>query len=357
MGERVSVRSVVCLLFLLPASVRSEPFSFKLINGEPVPPGEMEQMVRIVNPARGSGCSATLVGLQALITAAHCGESGDVVSFVLRGVRYFATLNQSPFFRSGRHDISVGKITPPLPSDAKLASVSSIGRAANGLAITVAGFGCFLRNGMRAFDRQLRAGAATILGLNGRDIGFGGANAAILCSGDSGGAAFSSANGKDELLAVNSRGNSRFSIDTRLDTQQSHDVMREIAQANGIDICGVTKTCDGSPSAAPGAPAPQPGAPGSTAPAPPPSVAGNGPVSPAPPPGSPGTGSPAPAPAAPERPIAQQPPGSSPAPAPIFVPPQGFGGGGSHGCAPSGRVGAFGGQGQVIRVGRSVVLR
>ncbi len=246
--------SVLLLALFTPSAARAESsaddFSPKLINGDVVPAGELKQLVFFRNQRTGSGCSATVIGDKTILTAAHCGEDGDNVVFSLNGKRFTARIKQSPDFKRGRHDIAVGILSEAVPSDVKPMSVG--GRAFRGRAITVAGFGCTKdASGRLVRDRQLRSGNASIVDINGRDILFGGRNSAILCAGDSGGLAFVKEGGQNRVLAVNSRGNDNFSINTRVDTDQSRNFLRRVAFDNGVTICGVTEVCDGAPSTTP----------------------------------------------------------------------------------------------------------
>jgi hypothetical protein len=85
-----------------------------LINGTPVPEGTWQEVVTIT--VGNSGCTDTIVGPRVIITAAHCGNTGQTAVFKFKGKTYRAMLTQSPLYQSKDHDISAGLVSENIAS-------------------------------------------------------------------------------------------------------------------------------------------------------------------------------------------------------------------------------------------------
>jgi len=209
-----------------------------LINGEVVPEGKgWDHVVRI--QTGNSGCSATVVGPEVIITAAHCASNGATSTFTYKGKKYSAKMTRSPLYPNKDHDICVGKLTEPIKSD--MATIG--GQNVKGKTLTILGYGC-TKPGGSGFDDKLRKGDATIVGFSQYDAVS--SNGSALCYGDSGGPEFLLEGGVYLLSAINSKGNIKTTnYGARLDLKESVDFLKDYASKNKVDICGINKACNG----------------------------------------------------------------------------------------------------------------
>jgi hypothetical protein len=218
-----------------------------LINGREALVGEFPEVVYITTG--GARCTATLIGAKVLLTAAHCGRSGDTTSFQIGQTVYSATLTRSPVYQEGNasadHDIAVGLIENEI-SGVKFASVG--GEAKVGTEITLAGYGCTTSSGTGGNDGVLRIGENKVSSFNGFDMVSNLQGGGALCFGDSGGPAFVKLGNTmvehHVVLGVNSKGNIKdTNYNARTDTTESQEFFAEFAQQNSVEICGVNKDC------------------------------------------------------------------------------------------------------------------
>lgn len=218
-----------------------------LINGAPVPDGARPNVVRI--QTGNAGCTAAVVGPRVISTAAHCGGNGATSKFKVNGVEYTAKLTRHPKYPSTDVDLALGLIEKEvsgivygqIPKGTNLIKV--------GDAVRLIGFGCTQPGGTGGNDGVLREGTSKVTGFTGNDAVTGGVSGgAALCYGDSGGPAEYELTIGNQLMkffaTVNSKGNIRdTSYLSRWDTNDGQSFVTSWAQANGVDVCGITKEC------------------------------------------------------------------------------------------------------------------
>lgn len=219
-------------------SLNAGAVGIQLINGAPATAGQYPEVVQILGDGK---CTATLVGPQILLTAAHCGEVGEEVAFSYKGKSYTAKIAHSALYADYEHDVAVAYLPAAIPG----ATPMSVGGSASyDDTLLLMGYGCTKKGGGPS-DGVLRYGTTSIIDV---DAVFFTSHSsdqqAALCFGDSGGPAFVKAGNQLVLVGINSRGNIKnVNINTRLDTPESQDFLKEAAQVLKMDICGVTKAC------------------------------------------------------------------------------------------------------------------
>lgn len=236
---------VACLFFGLcacePALAQKDDFDPSLINGRPAGEGEFPEAVYV---AFGSSrCSASIVGEQVLLSAAHCARNGARGRFQV-GQTLYSTEGcaRHPAYPRRDVDLLLCKITRAVEG-VKPAQIG--GEVKRGDKITIVGYGCTRPGGGGGNDGILRVGTAEVVGFSGHDIVSRGSG---LCYGDSGGPAYvhmEDAYGERHIqVSVNSKGNIRDTNYTAITYNETATAwMRRFAEANEVDICGVTKDC------------------------------------------------------------------------------------------------------------------
>ncbi len=196
-----------------------------------------------------AACTATVVGPEVLLIAAHCVDHGGIAKFAIGPNQYSSKCSRSPLYRQGTdHDLALCKIENPvkgipfenLNQDPDLLKV--------GNEILLTGYGCIRQGGGGGNDGIYRIGEATITRLpNPYDLTARGK--AALCFGDSGGPAFvylDAEKTKRVQISVNSKGDIRTtSYLTSVSTKASVDFLTSWSDANQVRICGVHSDVDG----------------------------------------------------------------------------------------------------------------
>ena len=213
-----------------------------LINGQPVDRGAWPEVVRI--SVNSGGCTATLVGPNCAVTAAHCGPNGATGSLELfNGTVVSFTVIRMPQYQNGTtYDLSLLKLGQEVATP--FARVGLNHTFSIGQQVLLAGYGCTNSNGTGGNDGILRIGPSKIVGESGTDIvsEWKEQNGAALCFGDSGGPMFTEAAsaGNRVLVAVNSKGNIRdTNYNMRLNLELVANFLNQSAAQYGLKIKGL----------------------------------------------------------------------------------------------------------------------
>lgn len=181
-----------------------------------------------------SMCSGTVVGPNTIITAGHCGDTGDESSAVVG-----SQLVKGKFFQSEKYNqgndiaivITASKIETMFVSLWMSWNVKPRGR------VFISGFGCTDSN--RSGSGILRGAYSEII-KDGDSEHFQTVDKYALCFGDSGGPAMV----WGSLVGVNSRGNIiNRSYFTRINSKNSRDFFDLIIKKEKALICGINLAC------------------------------------------------------------------------------------------------------------------
>ena len=223
-----------------------------LINGKPVDRADWLEVVRIGNQS----CSATLVGMNCALTAAHCGRDGERGPLeIFNGPTVTYTVRQMPQYQGGsNYDLSV----LVLDSDVSVpfATVGLDHQFINGQDVDIAGYGCTRPGGGGGNDGILRWGESKVVGMTGTDVvtqwRSGGA---ALCFGDSGGPMFADGSNTGEriIIGINSKGNIRdTNYNLRLDLDSVKEFLANMASRYDLEIYGLNAGDEPAPPPDPG---------------------------------------------------------------------------------------------------------
>ena len=236
---------LLLLMFTLSCISNPKPdFDPTLIGGTPADPKEFPASIYI---SAGSGrCTASVVGPQVVLSAAHCMGQGATITFTSGGNRYSAVCTHSRAYSgNSTADYAYCK-TDKVVSGIKYEHVM-IDKHPNmnvGSEIQLTGFGCVRPGGGGGNDGIYRIGKAKITRLpSGTDNDtIAARQPAALCFGDSGGPAFFYEGNKRFQLSVNSRGNiSDTSYLSSMFSAEGKRFTLAWLEANpGMQICGVT---------------------------------------------------------------------------------------------------------------------
>lgn len=207
-----------------------------LINGTVANPKEYTGVVWIGN------CTATLIGPQTLLTAAHCTRSD--VSFSVGGSKYSGKCMYSSEYNGNETaDYSICYISKPVEgvefevinTDPEYIAVAD--------KVLQSGFGC-TKWGTQ-LDGKFRIGMATVLSTPKNKnydyvTGRGEDGEAVLCSGDSGGPAWGMGDVRTKLISVNSRSNTKTrSYLSALGTTAFQSLLKKYQDKYQASVCGV----------------------------------------------------------------------------------------------------------------------
>lgn len=202
--------------------------------------------------ALGGGCTATMVGPRAILTAAHCIDDGAQGSVEVGNTSVTVTCRHHPAYPG---DISAdfalcltaAELRRPDQGFERLhveAGAPSVRDT-----IILLGYGCLTETGADRNFGALYEGTATVDATPGRDLYFITRGGAAVCFGDSGGGAYRAVNASGtvrRLLGVNSRGDiSRYSWISSTATAGFRDWASGWANQNGVAICGLSAGATG----------------------------------------------------------------------------------------------------------------
>lgn len=248
----------------LPDTINLEPVS-ELAQHPSDEPQETLINSRLADPADfpasvyasmgNSRCTATVVGEQVLVIAAHCVRSGGAANFRLGAESYTSVCTHSADYQGNpTADYTLCKVDRPITGIKYEVLNQNENLLKVGDELLLTGFGCVSPGGGGGNDGKYRIGESVIsrtpIGTD-NDIHTSGPGA--LCFGDSGGPAFKyidAAKTKRVQVSINSRGDIRInSYLSSLSTQQAKRFLNVWLAREKLTICGVNSNssqCRGS---------------------------------------------------------------------------------------------------------------
>lgn len=250
------MRNLFAIMVLVVSSLAmAGDFDAMLIGGSPVKPGEYPEVVRIrsCSGTQCAGCTATVVGKRAVVTAGHCLLGSGEVSFMLGQNEYKAQCEAHPLYPN-TEDMDMALCKTEKDMDVKYAHISKQGPALNEI-VTLIGYGCIREGGGGGNDGILRVGEAPVIQLpTAQPVNnwFYTRGSSALCFGDSGGPSFKRVrdpkNETHYVIGQNSRGNIRdLSLLTASYLDKGIKFFEAFEQKHGIKICGISDKCGSVP--------------------------------------------------------------------------------------------------------------
>jgi hypothetical protein len=190
-----------------------------MVGGAGAPAGEVGRAVVTIVGSRGNFCSGTLVAPTLVLSAAHCVAEGASYQIVLYGdgapkLRAVTRVARHPQFNAGgiqahraSADVALLQVAEPLPGKAPLPLGVPAEPIAPGQAFTAAGVGVAVTGDGKS-GGTVRAADLVATGRPGRlqirlvDAAAGARPGLGACTGDSGGPALQSQNGRATVVGV-----------------------------------------------------------------------------------------------------------------------------------------------------------
>lgn len=217
----------------------------QVIGGTPADPAKWPATFVFRNSS-GGGCTATAIGRQVAITAAHCLENGAKGFISVSSFKASVVCNHHPAYPADiSADFALCLIDKQLPKlgngferiNAKDTEVPTLAEK-----IILLGYGCTEIGGVDRNFGTLYEGIATVDQRPNKDLYFR-TNGAALCFGDSGGGAYYLTNPAGtvrRLFGINSRGDiSSNSWISTTSNKSFSDWSRNWGGANNVRICGL----------------------------------------------------------------------------------------------------------------------
>ena len=188
-----------------------------------------------------AGCTATAVGEQVVITAAHCLPSGGQGTLTIGTQQWSVTCEQHPQWLQSRSadfalcHVEVPMNRPAVGFEALAADAAAVTQSSE---IILVGFGCRY-DGSPGFG-LLAEGRTNITGLTGEFIETGAGS--TLCTGDSGGAAYVASGtlaAQRRVVALNHGVDGNRSLLSRITNPQFQSWAKQWSAAKGARVCGL----------------------------------------------------------------------------------------------------------------------
>ena len=206
----------------------------------------------IFRNSNGGGCTATAVGRQVIITAAHCIDDGAKGTVSVGSLTADVVCNHHPGYPG---DISadfalcfLNKGLPKLGDGFERVNITDNSAPANGQDVTLLGYGCRMKGGSDQSFGELYEGTAKVVLRPNKDLYVRTKGGAALCFGDSGGGAYNFTNPAEtirRLFGVNSRGD--ISTNSWISTTANKsfiDWSTAWVDKNKARVCGLGSTAE-----------------------------------------------------------------------------------------------------------------
>jgi hypothetical protein len=247
------------LYCLMPSNTLAQPASpsFTMNPAEPVfQPQVIGPNSRAANPANwpvtfvfrsapNRACTATAIGPQAILTAAHCIPDAATGTIETGQSAVAVTCRHHPRYPADiSADFSLCQLATPLPAPVEGFEVVNVNPSSTALGkpITLLGFGCLTQGGTDGSFGRLFEGDTQVISVENNDYIVTGGGAAV-CFGDSGGGAYVTLDSfglQRRLVAVNSRGDiSDYSWLSVTASPLFIDWAKAWSANRGVAICGL----------------------------------------------------------------------------------------------------------------------
>jgi len=222
----------------------------QVIGADPADP-KLWPATFVFRNAEGGGCTATAVGRQAILTAAHCIEDGAKGSIAVKGFTSEVVCRHHPSYPAETSaDFALCTVAKPLPKlgDGYEVVNATSALPAAGQDVTLLGYGCIQKGGVDKTFGVLYGGRATVHTPATTNLYIVTKGGAAVCFGDSGGGAYYTVNPGGSirrLFGVNSRGDiSKYSLLSTTANMTFRDWATKWASAANLRICGLDERAE-----------------------------------------------------------------------------------------------------------------